>query len=225
MAPESSTRRLRIALAQVDATVGDVSGNAERIRKRIAEARDAGAQLVVFPELVLTGYPPEDLLLKGHFLEGGPGGARKPRGGCRWASRARRLRRARRRRTFTTRPPCSPTARSRAATGRCCSPTTAYSTSGATSSRATAPALIELGGVRLGLTICEDIWFPGPPASAEAIAGASLDRQPLRLSVPPRQAGRARADGRTVAPARPARRSRSATWSGARTSWSSTATA
>lgn len=56
--------RLRIALAQVNPTVGDVEGNAELVRRTRAEAARAGADLVVFPELVISGYPPEDLVLK-----------------------------------------------------------------------------------------------------------------------------------------------------------------
>ena len=59
---------LRIALAQMNAVVGDIDGNAARVVELAAEARGAGAQLVVFPELTLTGYPPEDLLLKRGFL-------------------------------------------------------------------------------------------------------------------------------------------------------------
>ncbi len=59
---------MRLALAQVNPTVGDLSGNSALIVQRAREAREAGAELVVFPELVISGYPPEDLLLKGHFL-------------------------------------------------------------------------------------------------------------------------------------------------------------
>jgi len=59
---------LRIALAQMNAVVGDVDGNAQKIKALAADAREAGAGLVVFPELALTGYPPEDLLLKRSFL-------------------------------------------------------------------------------------------------------------------------------------------------------------
>ena len=59
---------LRIALAQMNAVVGDIDGNAAKIEQLAAQARDGGAQLVVFPELALTGYPPEDLLLKRSFL-------------------------------------------------------------------------------------------------------------------------------------------------------------
>src|SRR3954452_4885882 len=60
--------RLTVALAQIDRMVGDLDGNAEKIHSAIERAREAGAQLVVFPELALTGYPPEDLLIKTHFL-------------------------------------------------------------------------------------------------------------------------------------------------------------
>src|SRR5271154_6007227 len=59
---------MRLALCQMNATVGDIAGNAERIRAGMRAAAEAGAELVLFPELALTGYPPEDLLLKEHFL-------------------------------------------------------------------------------------------------------------------------------------------------------------
>ncbi len=61
-------RALRIALCQINATVGDLSGNGRLIAEGIERARAAGARLVLFPELALTGYPPEDLLLREHFL-------------------------------------------------------------------------------------------------------------------------------------------------------------
>src|ERR1700755_970531 len=60
--------RLTVALAQIDTTVGDLDANAEKIRAGIDRARGEGVQLVIFPELSLTGYPPEDLLIKTHFL-------------------------------------------------------------------------------------------------------------------------------------------------------------
>jgi len=58
---------LKIALAQLNPVVGDVAGNAEKIRKARAEAEAAGADLVAFPELFVSGYPPEDLVLKPAF--------------------------------------------------------------------------------------------------------------------------------------------------------------
>lgn len=60
---------LRVALAQVNPVVGDVAGNAERIAAGMEAARAAGADLVAFPELCVTGYPPEDLLLNPSFIQ------------------------------------------------------------------------------------------------------------------------------------------------------------
>jgi len=59
--------QLAIAVAQLNATVGDVAGNAEKVRRTRAEAASQGADLVVFPELFIAGYPPEDLVLKPAF--------------------------------------------------------------------------------------------------------------------------------------------------------------
>jgi NAD+ synthase (glutamine-hydrolysing) len=61
---------LRIALAQTDPTVGDFAGNARTARDRIRRAADAGAQLVAFPEMFLTGYPVEDLVFRESFVSG-----------------------------------------------------------------------------------------------------------------------------------------------------------
>jgi NAD+ synthase (glutamine-hydrolysing) len=60
---------VRLALAQIDTVVGDLDGNRGRILARLEEAREADADLVLFPELAVTGYPPEDLLLRPSFLK------------------------------------------------------------------------------------------------------------------------------------------------------------
>jgi NAD+ synthase (glutamine-hydrolysing) len=60
---------VRLAAAQINTVVGDLDGNLERILAAYAEAVEAGCDLVVFPELTITGYPPEDLLLKPSFVE------------------------------------------------------------------------------------------------------------------------------------------------------------
>jgi NAD+ synthase (glutamine-hydrolysing) len=76
-APETSVRErggvpgvriMRLALAQVNVTVGDLTGNVEILLRSMRQAAEAGASLVAFPELALTGYPPEDLLLKPGFV-------------------------------------------------------------------------------------------------------------------------------------------------------------
>jgi NAD+ synthase (glutamine-hydrolysing) len=64
----SALRHMRIALAQINTTVGDIAGNTRKIVEYTSQAKAAGAQVVVFPELAVTGYPPEDLLLKRSFV-------------------------------------------------------------------------------------------------------------------------------------------------------------
>src|SRR5919205_509999 len=59
---------MRLALAQINSVVGDLAGNKQLILDRIGEAKAAGADLVVFPELAVTGYPPEDLLIRPRFV-------------------------------------------------------------------------------------------------------------------------------------------------------------
>lgn len=61
-------RSLRLALSQFNSTVGDIYGNARRISKEIEKAKKEGVELIAFPELAITGYPPEDLLLKPSFI-------------------------------------------------------------------------------------------------------------------------------------------------------------
>ena len=65
----SSSRRLRVATCQLDTVVGDLDGNVDAVLAALAEAEAHGCDLAVFPELTLTGYPPEDLLLRPAFVE------------------------------------------------------------------------------------------------------------------------------------------------------------
>ena len=60
---------VRLALAQINTIVGDLEGNRGRILASLDEARSADADLVLFPELAVTGYPPEDLLLRPAFVK------------------------------------------------------------------------------------------------------------------------------------------------------------
>src|SRR5690349_12989912 len=67
---------LRIALAQVNSTVGDIPGNAAAVRRSVRQAADAGAQLVAFGEMMLTGYPIEDLVFRDSFVRSSQGALR-----------------------------------------------------------------------------------------------------------------------------------------------------
>ncbi len=163
---------LRLALAQVNCRVGDLEGNAERIVARIEQAREAGAELVLFPELAITGYPPEDLLLKDHFL----GRAREA------------LERVARAADgivalvgFPERGLDAYNALAVCAGGgvhaiyrKNALPNYGVFDDHRYFQVGDGGAVLDLGGARIGLTICEDIWTLGGPASAEALAGASL---------------------------------------------------
>src|SRR5436305_720559 len=151
---------LDIALCQINTTVGDVAGNERKIVASIEQARQAGAQLALFPELAVTGYPPEDLLLKEHFLAkageavariaaassgivvlvGFPERADDVYNSC--AVLADGELRAVYRKVFLPNYGVFDEHR--------------YFQSG------TGGELIELDGLGVGLTVCEDIWEPGP---------------------------------------------------------------
>src|SRR5687768_6065136 len=60
---------MRIAIAQINCTVGDITGNAAKILDAVKQAKQAGAKLVITPELALSGYPPADLLLRETFCQ------------------------------------------------------------------------------------------------------------------------------------------------------------
>src|SRR3954454_17192102 len=66
--PVPTQNRVELALAQINPVVGDLVGNADLIISQIVDAEKSGAQIVVFPELALSGYPPEDLVLREDFL-------------------------------------------------------------------------------------------------------------------------------------------------------------
>src|SRR5436189_785151 len=163
---------MRIALAQINTVVGDLDGNAERIRSRLAEAKEQQADLVVFPELAVTGYPPEDILLRPSFVQAAQQKAeelaRDARGivaliGVPWLDRdlynacavcaAGEIKTIYRKRFLPN-----------------------YGVFD--EDRYFAPArdllLLEHDDTLIGPTICEDMWQPGPPATDLALAGAQL---------------------------------------------------
>src|SRR6185369_15151875 len=67
--PATMRRSMRIALGQINTTVGDLTGNAEKMMVFARRAAERGAEVIAFPELSLTGYPPRDLVEKPSFLE------------------------------------------------------------------------------------------------------------------------------------------------------------
>jgi NAD+ synthase (glutamine-hydrolysing) len=173
---------MRIALAQIDPTVGDIDGNAAKVAEWIDRAAAQGAELAIFPELCLSGYPAEDLYLKRHFVEAnraaverlargvgetvvlvgfpepvaGGGDHRHAHnslavlagGEVRGVYRKNRL------------------------------PNYAVFDEQRYFVPGSEPLTIEAGGIGVGLTICEDLWVEGPPASSETAEGAELIANP-----------------------------------------------
>jgi NAD+ synthase (glutamine-hydrolysing) len=176
---------LRLALAQINARVGDIEGNAAKIAEGIAGARDADAELVLFPELAVTGYPPEDLLLKEHFLlaatEAVAELAREAHGIVALVGFPERADDVHNALAVLAEGELQAVYRKSVLPNYGVFDEQRYFQVGE------GGAVLELGDARLGLTICEDIWTPGPPASDEALAGAPLI---LNASASPYHAGK-----------------------------------
>ena len=190
------TDRLAIALAQLNPTMGDIPGNLARARAARAEAAAAGADIVLFGELFITGYPPEDLVLKPALPVGCDGrGERSCPRYRRWRPRGpHRHALGRGRAPCTTRWRILKAARSRRSASRPTCPITACSTKSACSARGRMPGPMNVTGVRVGVPICEDIWGPDPvgmPRGNRRRDSAGAQRFALRLH----QARRARERG------------------------------
>jgi NAD+ synthase (glutamine-hydrolysing) len=163
---------MRLALAQINSVVGDLDGNAQRVIARIDKAKRQSVDLVLFPELIVTGYPPEDLLLRPGFVRAAERTLEEIARSCRGIA---------------------------ALVGTPSFDRDLYNTCGVCAAgevraryrkrflpnygvfdedRYFAPArdliLLELGGTLIGPTVCEDMWQPGPPATDLSLAGAEL---------------------------------------------------
>lgn len=173
---------MRVALAQIDPTVGAIDGNSAKVAEWIGRAREQGADLVVFPELCIPGYPAEDLYLKRHFLEANRRAVEELAAGVEGITALVGF--------------------AEPAAGGGDSPhaynALAVLADGAIQAvyrknrlpnyavfdeqRYFVPgdeaASIELEGIAIGLTVCEDVWTPGGPAQTEAEAGAQLIANP-----------------------------------------------
>ncbi|HWF49334.1 MAG TPA: NAD+ synthase [Solirubrobacteraceae bacterium] len=176
---------LKLALCQMNPTVGDIGGNEAKIVEGMKAAVDAGAQLVLFPELAITGYPPEDLLLKEHFLLDARAAlervAEQVHGIVALVG-------------FPERADDVYNACAVLADGvvqgiyrKMLLPNYGVFDEHRYFQTGTQGSLLQVGDVTVGLTICEDIWEPGPPASDEALADATVL---INISASPYHAGK-----------------------------------
>jgi NAD+ synthase (glutamine-hydrolysing) len=204
--------RLRLALAQIDPTVGDIEGNVRLIVESIGAARDAAAQLVLLPELCVSGYPPEDLVLRRDFLDAVREGldevASATDGIVALVGFPERVERPPAELEHfdpLIDPPPPPAHNSLAVLAggevqgiyrKCDLPNYGVFDERRYFEPGTEPALIQVDGVPIGLTVCEDIWHPGFPESEEVAAGARLV---VNSSASPYHRGKGRARERMIA--------------------------
>jgi NAD+ synthase (glutamine-hydrolysing) len=176
---------LRIALAQINPTVGDLAGNEKQILDYITHAREQGADVVAFPELAIPGYPPEDLLLKPSFV----------------AANLACLQRVARAATgitvvvgFVDRTDDLYNAAAVLHDGKVAAvyhkaylPNYAVFDEDRYFGVGERPLVFSLNGTIVGVNICEDIWYPAGPTKTQALAGAQLV---INISASPYHAGK-----------------------------------
>ena len=163
---------MRIALAQMNTVVGDLDGNRRRILARLAEAREQAADLVLFPELAVTGYPPEDLLLRPDFLRAARASldaiARETAGIAALVGFPHLDRDL-----YNACAVCAGGA-TKAVYRKRFLPNYGVFDEDRYFSAGRDLLLVRMGETLVGPTICEDIWQPGPPATELALAGAHV---------------------------------------------------
>jgi NAD+ synthase (glutamine-hydrolysing) len=167
-------RSLRIGMAQIDVTVGALEANVRLIADSVREAQTAGVQLLIVPELAVSGYPPEDLLLRDDFLVACAGAVERLAGsvgetivcvGAPSRSRAGAVHNS----LFVL----------QHGQARCVYDKVHLPNYGVFDERryftpGEGGAVIRVGDQLVGLTICEDVWLEGDPLRAEAAGGAGL---------------------------------------------------
>ena len=177
---------MRVALAQMNAVVGDLDGNRSRILDRVQQARSLGSDLIVFPELAVTGYPPEDLLLRPGFVRAARSSVEEIAAaadgivalvGTPWFDRD--LANA-----------CAVCAGGeiRAVYQKHFLPNYGVFDEHRYFAEGRDLVVLRMGEVDVGITICEDVWQPGPPATDLSLAGAQLI---VNLSASPYHVGKA----------------------------------
>src|SRR5262245_53147908 len=170
----------------MNSVVGDLDGNRSRILERLQEARSAGSDLIVFPELAVTGYPPEDLLLRPGFVRAARSSVEEIAAategivalvGTPWFDRD--LANA-----------CAVCAGGeiRAVYRKHFLPNYGVFDEHRYFAEGRDLVILRMGEVAVGITICEDVWQPGPPATDLALAGAQLI---VNLSASPYHVGKA----------------------------------
>jgi len=180
-------RRFRVGLGQINPTVGDFEGNVQKIVEAIERARALGCQLVAFPELAVPGYPPEDLLFKPAFIEAN----RKALDVVTRASRGLTVVVG-----FVDKRDDIFNAAAILHDGACAGvyhkqylPNYGVFDENRYFQAGTEAPVFAVGETVFAVNVCEDIWYPAGPTTAQALAGAELV---VNVNGSPYHAGKAR---------------------------------
>ncbi len=181
-------RTIRLALAQINLTVGDLPGNTARMLEYLQRARDSGADLVAFPELATTGYPPEDLLFKRSFVDANVDAMQEVVAASKDIVVV----------LGYVQPRDSGVANSAAVgyDGRLVDtydkiflPNYGVFDEERYFVKGGVCPVYELGDIRIGVNVCEDIWYPVGPTSVQRQAGAELI---VNINASPYHAGKSK---------------------------------
>src|ERR1035437_8101616 len=165
---------ITFGLAQINPIVGNIDHNLALLRSYLTQAQQRDVEVLVFPELAICGYPPEDLLLRPHFIHRAQAALDEFAGDVPEEMVA-----------IVGFPHLEATSlyngmaiiqggKIKGVYRKMCLPNYGVFDEQRYFSAGHCPGILDYGGTPLGLTICEDIWFPNTPATPEALAGAQI---------------------------------------------------
>ena len=166
---------LRVALCQLNTTVGDLEGNVGCIVKALETAGSQGAQLAVFPELAITGYPPEDLLLKSGFVDDGLEALEKVMAAtATCAAMVGFVERDDGGRLYNAAAFCVGGSLVSVYRKHHLPNYSVFDEDRYFEPGSGGAAVVEVAGMRIGVAVCEDVWWPGGPLAGMPAAGAEI---------------------------------------------------
>ena len=187
-------RRYRVSLAQINPTVGDIEGNTRRIVDGIAQARALGADLVAFPELAVTGYPPEDLLFKSAFIEANLAALRDVTKAARGLTAVVGF--VDRRQDLFNAAAVIHDGTLAGVYHKQYLPNYGVFDENRYFQAGREAQVFAIGSTSVAVNVCEDVWYPTGPTTPQALAGAELI---VTINGSPYHAGKARFRERMVA--------------------------
>ena len=187
-------RRLRVSLAQINSTVGDIEANTRRVIDGIAQARALGAHVVAFPELAIPGYPPEDLLFKPAFIEANLAALADVTKAARGLTAIVGF--VDRRQDLFNAAAVIHDGTLAGVYHKQYLPNYGVFDENRYFQAGREASVFAIGETRIAVNVCEDVWYPTGPTTTQALAGADLI---VTINASPYHAGKARVRERMIA--------------------------